>query len=144
MHAVLAVSEGEHCNTTFRLGRSQKYTSLNFDSWRSQTFQPLYSGPLQWLIPSMNLSSHTGLYSNVQPTCQKNLRYSCCSLCPGVPLSCAGGMVLYTASCEECSRAYFQNKASFSLPPPSSHIPVNSNPINIHLMSVPHWSSASR
>ena len=41
----------------------------------------------------------------------------------------------YTASCEECSRsvrAYFQNQASFSPPPPSSHIPPNSNLIKAH------------
>ena len=40
----------------------------------------------------------------------------------------------YTASCEECSRsvkAYFQTQASFS-PPPSCHIPPNSNPIKVH------------
>lgn len=41
----------------------------------------------------------------------------------------------YTASCEECSRsvrAHFQNQASFSPPPPSSHIPPNTNPIKAH------------
>ena len=35
----------------------------------------------------------------------------------------------YTASCEECSRSI---RASFSPPPPSSHIPPNSNPIKAH------------
>ena len=41
----------------------------------------------------------------------------------------------YTGSCEECFRsirAYFQNQASFSPPPPSSLIPPNSNPIKAH------------
>ena len=41
----------------------------------------------------------------------------------------------YTASCEECVRsvkAHFQTQASFSPPPPSSHIPPNSQPIKVH------------
>ena len=42
----------------------------------------------------------------------------------------------YTASCDDCSksvRAHFQNHVfSFSPPPPSSHIPPNSNHIRVH------------
>ena len=41
----------------------------------------------------------------------------------------------YTASCGDCSRsvrAHFHNNASFSPPPPSSHIPPNSNHIRVH------------
>ena len=41
----------------------------------------------------------------------------------------------YTAFSEDCSRsvrAHFHNNASFSPPPPSSHIPPNSNHIRVH------------